>query len=251
MSYSKSATPFVTWAIEQGCARAHKGWGMLVEQAAEAFTLWRGVRPDTEPVLHRPWDEMSPDANISGTTLPAFDRIRARRRGSRRSASCCSATAAKSPRSSRSRIRPSRTPCCRSSSCSHRLSRTWSPISHLNGVLNSDELRASYNACLPLLSNYWTDLAQSEPLFRAYSAIAANEAGRARCRRSAASSSARSKISASRASGCPQERKARYKAVVQELAHARRQVRRERARCDERLDAARHRRGTSSPASTP
>jgi len=51
MSYSKSATPFVTWAIEQGCSRAHKGWGMLVEQAAEAFTLWRGVRPDTEPVL--------------------------------------------------------------------------------------------------------------------------------------------------------------------------------------------------------
>jgi shikimate dehydrogenase len=51
MSYSKSATPFVTWAIEQGCARAHKGWGMLVEQAAESFMLWRGVRPDTEPVL--------------------------------------------------------------------------------------------------------------------------------------------------------------------------------------------------------
>lgn len=51
MSYSKSATPFVSWAIEQGCARAHKGWGMLVEQAAESFTLWRGVRPDTEPVL--------------------------------------------------------------------------------------------------------------------------------------------------------------------------------------------------------
>jgi shikimate dehydrogenase len=51
MSYSKSATPFVTWAIEQGCARAHKGWGMLVEQAAESFTLWRGVRPDTLPVL--------------------------------------------------------------------------------------------------------------------------------------------------------------------------------------------------------
>ena len=51
MSYSKSATPFEAWAIEQGCARAHKGWGMLVEQAAESFTLWRGVRPDTEPVL--------------------------------------------------------------------------------------------------------------------------------------------------------------------------------------------------------
>jgi len=51
MSYSKTATPFVTWAVEQGCARAHKGWGMLVEQAAESFTLWRGVRPDTGPVL--------------------------------------------------------------------------------------------------------------------------------------------------------------------------------------------------------
>jgi len=51
MSYSKTATPFVTWSVEQGCARAHKGWGMLVEQAAESFTLWRGVRPDTEPVL--------------------------------------------------------------------------------------------------------------------------------------------------------------------------------------------------------
>jgi shikimate dehydrogenase len=51
MSYSRSATPFVTWAVEQGCARAHKGWGMLVEQAAESFTLWRGVRPDTEPVF--------------------------------------------------------------------------------------------------------------------------------------------------------------------------------------------------------
>ncbi len=51
MSYSKSATPFVSWAVEQGCARAHKGWGMLVEQAAESFTQWRGVRPDTEPVL--------------------------------------------------------------------------------------------------------------------------------------------------------------------------------------------------------
>jgi shikimate dehydrogenase len=51
MSYSKSATPFVSWAIEQGCARAHKGWGMLVEQAAESFALWRGIRPDTEPVL--------------------------------------------------------------------------------------------------------------------------------------------------------------------------------------------------------
>ena len=47
----------------------------------------------------------------------------------------------------------------------HRISRTWSPVSHLNAVLNSEALRASYNACLPLLSAYHTDLAQSEPLY--------------------------------------------------------------------------------------
>ncbi len=54
----------------------------------------------------------------------------------------------------------------------HRVSRTWSPVSHLNAVLNSEGLRGGYNACLPLLSAYQTDLAQSEPLFRAYRAIA-------------------------------------------------------------------------------
>jgi oligopeptidase A len=54
----------------------------------------------------------------------------------------------------------------------HRLSRVWSPVSHLNAVVNSPELRAAYNACLPLLSAYQTDLAQSEPLYRAYQRIA-------------------------------------------------------------------------------
>ena len=51
LSYGRGDTPFVKWAWEQGCARAVEGWGMLVEQAAESFTLWRGVRPDTAPVL--------------------------------------------------------------------------------------------------------------------------------------------------------------------------------------------------------
>ncbi|HVN44244.1 MAG TPA: M3 family metallopeptidase [Steroidobacteraceae bacterium] len=58
----------------------------------------------------------------------------------------------------------------------HRTARTWSPVSHLNAVLNSEALRAGYNACLPLLSAYQTDLAQSEPLYRAYRAIAEREA---------------------------------------------------------------------------
>ena len=49
----------------------------------------------------------------------------------------------------------------------HGIARTWSPVSHLNAVLNSEALRAAYNACLPLLSAYQTDLAQSEPLYRA------------------------------------------------------------------------------------
>lgn len=51
MSYSKDDTPFTRWARERGAAAAHKGWGMLVEQAAEAFAIWRGVRPSTRPVL--------------------------------------------------------------------------------------------------------------------------------------------------------------------------------------------------------
>jgi len=55
----------------------------------------------------------------------------------------------------------------------HRLARTWSPVSHLNAVMNSDALRAAYNAGLPLLSAYQTDLAQSEPLYRAYRTITA------------------------------------------------------------------------------
>ncbi len=57
----------------------------------------------------------------------------------------------------------------------HQVSRAWSPVSHLNAVLNSDALRVGYNACLPLLSAYQTDLAQSEPLYRAYRAIADQE----------------------------------------------------------------------------
>ncbi len=54
----------------------------------------------------------------------------------------------------------------------HRTSRTWSPVSHLNAVQNSEALRAGYNACLPLLSAYHTDLAQSEFLYRAYRSVA-------------------------------------------------------------------------------
>jgi shikimate dehydrogenase len=49
--YGSSDTPFVTWAKAQGAARAVQGWGMLVEQAAESFAIWRGIRPDTTALL--------------------------------------------------------------------------------------------------------------------------------------------------------------------------------------------------------
>ena len=52
------------------------------------------------------------------------------------------------------------------------LSRAFSPVSHLNSVRNSDELRAAYNACLPLLSEYGTWMGQHEALYQAYQQIA-------------------------------------------------------------------------------
>jgi shikimate dehydrogenase len=51
LSYGLAPTPFSHWAATRGAARSLMGWGMLVEQAAESFHIWRGVRPDTAAVL--------------------------------------------------------------------------------------------------------------------------------------------------------------------------------------------------------
>ena len=53
MMYSDQPTVFVRWGLEQGAHTSVDGLGMLVEQAAESFFLWRGVRPRTSPVIER------------------------------------------------------------------------------------------------------------------------------------------------------------------------------------------------------
>ncbi|AFJ02375.1 Shikimate 5-dehydrogenase I alpha [Methylophaga frappieri] len=51
MMYGDRDTAFVTWAKAHNAAHALDGLGMLVEQAAEAFFLWRGIRPESQPVI--------------------------------------------------------------------------------------------------------------------------------------------------------------------------------------------------------
>jgi oligopeptidase A len=56
--------------------------------------------------------------------------------------------------------------------CHDRLSRAWSPVAHLHAVMDSEPLRRAYNACLPKLTDYWTELGQNEPLYHAWLEIA-------------------------------------------------------------------------------
>jgi len=56
------------------------------------------------------------------------------------------------------------------------INKAWSPVSHMNSTVNSDELRDAYNACLPKLSAYSTAMGQHKGLFKAYEQIAASDA---------------------------------------------------------------------------
>ena len=159
---------------------------------------------------------MNAEPSVSGTQLPAFDRIRAA------DVESTIRDLLQRNRAELARLEAQPNPTFENTvlpleQLAHRLSRTWSPIGHLNGVLNSDELRASYNACLPLLSNYWTDISQSEPLYRAYSSIAANEAGQLDRAQRRLLDRALEDFRLGGV-GLPPDRKARYKQVVQELA---------------------------------
>ena len=99
----------------------------------------------------------------------------------------------------------------------HRLARAWAPVGHLNAVHNTEALRQAYNACLPLLSDYSSELGQHEGLFRAYQQVLAEEGPRL--------SSGQRKILEDalrefRLAGVAlaAEPRARFRAVMQELA---------------------------------
>lgn len=96
-----------------------------------------------------------------------------------------------------------------------RLNRTWSPVGHLNGVLNSDALRAAYNACLPKLSDYATEVGQNASLFRAYRAVAAQEQLNPAQRKLLENALRDFHLSGV---DLPPDRQARFKAISQELS---------------------------------
>jgi shikimate dehydrogenase len=51
LAYSNEPTVFVRWGLKNHAVKSLDGLGMLVEQAAEAFFIWRGIRPKTKPVI--------------------------------------------------------------------------------------------------------------------------------------------------------------------------------------------------------
>ncbi|MDD5579184.1 MAG: oligopeptidase A [Methylobacter sp.] len=99
-----------------------------------------------------------------------------------------------------------------------KLNKAWSPVSHMNSVVNSDEWRDAYNACLPKLSEYSTEMGQKEALFNAYLTIAKSD-------EFASLDTAQQKIVSNalrdfRLSGIDldNEKKQRYKEISQELS---------------------------------
>jgi len=97
-----------------------------------------------------------------------------------------------------------------------RLSRAWSPVAHLNAVMNNEALRSAYNACLPKLSDYATEMGQNERLYRAYKAVAeggeALDDGQRKVLENALRDFHLSGID------LPADKKARFKAISQELS---------------------------------
>src|SRR5690606_22288589 len=99
-----------------------------------------------------------------------------------------------------------------------RLSRAWSPVSHLRSVANSPEQRAAYNVSLPLLSDYSSELGQNRELFEAYAEVRRN-AEREGLNR-AQIKILDDELRGFRLSGVdlPEDRKQRFREIQQELA---------------------------------
>ncbi len=97
-----------------------------------------------------------------------------------------------------------------------RLSRAWSPVSHLHAVMDSEPLREAYNACLPKLSDYGTEMGQNERLFRAYAQVAEQAEGLPQPQRKLLENALRD----FRLSGVdlPAEKKARFREIASNLS---------------------------------
>lgn len=66
LSYGAAASRFLAWARAAHCSDVHDGLGMLIEQAAESFEIWNGIRPDTDP-LHRELRAATGGASVLAT----------------------------------------------------------------------------------------------------------------------------------------------------------------------------------------
>lgn len=100
---------------------------------------------------------------------------------------------------------------------SYRLSRVWSPIGHLNAVANSAEMREAYNECVPLLTEYSSELGQNAALQSAYARVLESEGAALDAQQRKVVENA---LRDFRLAGVdlPPEKKARYREVVQRLA---------------------------------
>jgi oligopeptidase A len=99
----------------------------------------------------------------------------------------------------------------------HRLARTFSPVGHLNAVVNTEALRAAYTACLPLLTDWHTDLVQSAGLNAAYQSVLEQDSARLGAPERRLLENA---LRDFRLAGValPPERKLRFKACMERLA---------------------------------